>query len=615
MAKIKNKKSKLADSYAMIRKQKLNKKTFSPFEVHVNKTKQNVLGRKGKASHGLPGITRTKAINKRKNTLLLEYKVKDKDNIFLDRRIGEKNSGMSEEDKAMARFAAERIKAHKKKNIFNLNDEEVLTHRGQSLIDIEKYDNPRSDEDDYSDNENKTGKLDKKFVEDAHFGGGILSKPNSEMSRKDVINQLITESKKRKAERQKIREQTIDLTEKLDSEWHDLIPLVSSSKKAKEIVEEKSKADDYDIALRTLKYEARGMPTDKLKSEEEIIMKEKLALEKLEEERLARMKGFSDEAEFQKKHKSADDLDDFKIERIIDEPSDNENDDDKTKLIKLCNAEVAKNNNKIDNKKSILDQESYNNKTEQGNKKIDEDTEKEIEEEIEEDDGTEENTEEESDNLSDLKASDSSDSEEEIENEENKNIKNVITNFKIEDKILHKNSQITTENNVKTMVNSRTSIREAIIDKARQELPYTFTVPTTYKELQTLIKDYSPDYQSVIIERIIKCNQSKQSNENKEKLSNLFSFLLQYLNDHALTNNVEELTKFFQIFDRLCPHLYDLTHANPEATKNYIRDLLKEKHRVFEEKIKTYPKLDTVRIIHFKFNIILNIFIYYKDFG
>jgi len=161
-----------------------------------------------------PGVSRAKAINRRKQSLLQEYKLQNKDNVFLNKRIGE-NCAMSTEDKAMARFAKERMKAYKKESIFNLNDE-ILTHREQTLEEIEKFDDPRSD-DELSDTENVNGKLDKNFVE-THFGGGTLSKADSTLSRKDLIDQLIAESKKRKSEKQKIREQTIDLTEKLDSE-------------------------------------------------------------------------------------------------------------------------------------------------------------------------------------------------------------------------------------------------------------------------------------------------------------------------------------------------------------------------------------------------------------
>ncbi|KAJ8941564.1 hypothetical protein NQ318_011523 [Aromia moschata] len=57
-------------------------------------------------------------------------------------RIGEKNRNMTDEDKATARFTAVRLKAHNKKSIFNLADDEILTHRGQTLSEIEKFDDP-----------------------------------------------------------------------------------------------------------------------------------------------------------------------------------------------------------------------------------------------------------------------------------------------------------------------------------------------------------------------------------------------------------------------------------------------------------------------------------------
>jgi len=49
----------------------------------------------------------------RKKSLLLEYKLKDKSNKFVDRRIGEKNCAMTAEDRITARFTASRIKAQK----------------------------------------------------------------------------------------------------------------------------------------------------------------------------------------------------------------------------------------------------------------------------------------------------------------------------------------------------------------------------------------------------------------------------------------------------------------------------------------------------------------------
>ncbi|KAJ4444174.1 hypothetical protein ANN_05964 [Periplaneta americana] len=152
------KKKRLSDM--AIKSNSEKKKVLNPFEVHVNRQKYEVLGRKKKNDIGLPGVARAKAITKRKKTLLQEYRIKDKSNKFLDRRIGEKNSAMTAEDRIMARFTAERMKVHNKKTIFNLADDEILTHRGQTLSEIEKFDDPRSEDED----EEERGKLDAHFV-------------------------------------------------------------------------------------------------------------------------------------------------------------------------------------------------------------------------------------------------------------------------------------------------------------------------------------------------------------------------------------------------------------------------------------------------------------------
>lgn len=231
---------------------KTAKKNMNPFEVHINREKMKVLGRKLKNDRGIPGVSRAKAINKRKGTLLQEYKVLNKANKFTDKRIGEKNSSLTEEDRLMARFTAERVKAHKKKSIFNLADEEVLTHKGQTLSEIEKFEDITSDGEDSLDGDE--GRLDANFVEDAHFGGGILRKTGKEgaMTHKELIDQLIAESKKRKAEKQKVKEATLELTEKLDTEWKDLLPLVTTGKKSEEEALEKPKVDDFDKVTQLL---------------------------------------------------------------------------------------------------------------------------------------------------------------------------------------------------------------------------------------------------------------------------------------------------------------------------------------------------------------------------
>lgn len=289
--KVKNRKRVSVDQIQKKRQDQNAKKPLNPFEVHINKEKMRVLGKKLKNEKGLPGISRAKAIQKRKHTLLSEYKLQHKSNKFTDKRIGEKGHA-PQEDKIMARFAAIRAKAHNKKSIFNLADDEVLTHRGQTLSEIEKFDDPRSDNEE-SEDENQQGKLDSDFVKGAHFGGGILSNTGKEGARthKQLIEQLIEESKKRKAEKQKIKEATLELTDKLDSDWKDLVGLVNKNNK-KEENNEKPKLDDYDKVMRELRFEARGTVSDRLKTEDECAKEEQEKLEKLEQERLARMRGF-----------------------------------------------------------------------------------------------------------------------------------------------------------------------------------------------------------------------------------------------------------------------------------------------------------------------------------
>ncbi|KYM81735.1 Nucleolar protein 14, partial [Atta colombica] len=541
---VKTKKKNLSESV-----QQKNKKQLNPFEVHINRDKQNVLGRKNKNDHGLPGISRAKAINRRKQSLLQEYTLQNKNNIFLDKRIGEKNCSMSIEDKATARFAKERMKAYKKESIFNLNDE-ILTHRGQTLEEIEKFDDPRSD-DEFSDNENVSGKLDRNFVQEAHFGGGILSKADSALSRKDLIDQLIAESKKHKAEKQKIRKETIDLTEKLDSEWRDLLPVMSASKRSVEN-DETTKTDTYDIAVRQLKFEARGNPSEKLKSEEQIIQEEKEKLEKLEADRLARMKGFISDTGSQFRHKSADDLDDGFIMETI-EDTDNIIDD------------------------SIID----TNINEENNAEDDYDD-KQAENELE----------------------DTAD-EEIIKNintrKDSKDIKQINQSNKISHKSILKQSNDTHVQNSRDKIQQiRNDLlkRKEIMEKARNELSYAYNAPESFEELEKLLGHHNADYQSVIVDRIIKCNHWSLDGRNREKMSNLFVYLLQHINNCAFTESADDLIKCFQIFDRLCPYLYDLAHMNSENAKICIQEVIKEKYDKFEKNKTKYPGMDT--LIFFK---------------
>lgn len=130
-------------------------KRLNPFDVHVNKEKFKILGRICKHDRGMPGVSRAKALQKRTQTLGKQYAVKNKTNKFVDNRIGKHLSGDQLTESVMnARFLAEKLAQTKLKNKtekFNLNDDELLTHRGQTLEEIEQYRDERSDDEELDD--------------------------------------------------------------------------------------------------------------------------------------------------------------------------------------------------------------------------------------------------------------------------------------------------------------------------------------------------------------------------------------------------------------------------------------------------------------------------------
>lgn len=64
MAKTKKNRKNTVD---LIKKVSKKQTSQNPFEVHVNKSKFNILGQKSKNDVGLPGVSRSKAIQKVRN--------------------------------------------------------------------------------------------------------------------------------------------------------------------------------------------------------------------------------------------------------------------------------------------------------------------------------------------------------------------------------------------------------------------------------------------------------------------------------------------------------------------------------------------------------------------
>uniref|UniRef100_A0A8C7DC71 NOP14 nucleolar protein homolog (yeast) n=1 Tax=Oncorhynchus kisutch TaxID=8019 RepID=A0A8C7DC71_ONCKI len=301
------KKKNLADK---VRKTKTSTEIKNnPFEVKINRKKFDILGRKSKHDVGLPGVSRSKAINKRKETLLKEYKTKDKANKFIDKRFGEYDTKMDPEEKILQRFSMERQRTQDKKDMYNLNEEEELTHYGQSLSEMEKL-NDMVDSDDDAD---EKGVLSAELTA-SHFGGGGLLRRKTQgekdnggnqraKSRQELIEELILKSKQEKRERQNQKEESQVLTEKLDQDWKSIQGLLAHKNAPK--------LDEYDMMVRELGFEMKAQPSEKMKTPEEVAREERERLQKLEADRLRRMMGdVVEDCTKTQAHMSADDLND-----------------------------------------------------------------------------------------------------------------------------------------------------------------------------------------------------------------------------------------------------------------------------------------------------------------
>ncbi|NXV81750.1 NOP14 protein, partial [Atlantisia rogersi] len=486
----------------------------------------------------------------RTQTLLKEYKEREKTNVFKDKRFGEYNTKISPEEKMIRRFTLERQQNYGKKNIYNLNEDEELTHYGQSLAEIEKL-NDIIDSD--SDTEER-GTLSAELTA-AHFGGGggLLRKKTSSgqqdeeeekpKSRKELLEEMIAKSKQEKQERQTRRENALELTEKLDKDWKEIQTLIvhktpKSEKKDKEV--EKPKPDEYDMIVRELGFEMKAKPSERMKTEEELAKEEQARLQKLEADRLRRMRGTDEQATKKKpSHISADDLaDGF----ILDK-------DDRCLL-------------------------SYKD----GKMNIENEEEEEKDEEEVEEGETEEENEEESASEDEESAADShSDLESDLESEEE-----AAGNKEQKKQEINENKPA----NVKEI--------DPNMEADKSELPYTFAAPESYETFKSLLAGRTIEQQLTILERIQKCNHPSLAAGNKAKLEKLFGFLLEYIGELA-TLDLPEL----RTIDKLVQPLYNLCQMFPEAASDSIKFILRDAAHDMGEVIEVkgramLPGLDTL---------------------
>lgn len=151
-----------------------------------------------------------------------------------------------------------------------------FTHRGRPLLGVDDFqdDIEHSEEDDINnidpeDRDQHLGKLSDEMVMTMNFGGGrrppvpSMAQPGKpeEKTRKEVFEEIIAKSKAYKAARFEIREAAKELTDRLDSQFFDILPLLNMSKVKIATNEPAPELDGYEQIAAKLKETTKALPS------------------------------------------------------------------------------------------------------------------------------------------------------------------------------------------------------------------------------------------------------------------------------------------------------------------------------------------------------------------
>lgn len=252
---------------------------------------------------------------------------------ILDRRFGENDPTMTPEEKALERFVKEKQRGSKKGSLFDLEDveeDEQLTHFGESLSfnnlgrpdDFHEADLGHSDGDQPNGHtENRSRKrrslsdTDSPEQDAVEENGVRLERPQT---KKEVMEEVIAKSKLHKYERQQAKEDDDDLRAELDKGLPDLFALMRGNPRPPQHSaapptqtsdmnpdrmallngKDRAQADkEYDERLRQMAMDQRAKPTVRTLTDEEKLQQGAQRLKELEEKRLRRMRGGTEDSE------------------------------------------------------------------------------------------------------------------------------------------------------------------------------------------------------------------------------------------------------------------------------------------------------------------------------
>lgn len=532
----------------------LIKDAFNAFEIKSSKSKYEILGKKPKGLSGRPSLSKQIGLDNRKKTLLVEYRNRNRTGNVTDRRFGENDANMTPEEKMLERFKREKQKKTRNSSLFNLEDdaEEELTHFGQSLAEMDTFDDPI-----ITDDEEDKGVIDKDTVHKSHFGGfepKNSEDPNRVKSKSEIMKEVMAKSKFYKAERRKEKDADEQMRLELDDELADirglLVPANSATLKReplvpqsalfkKELVEESSNAgetmvpDDYDRHVREMALDIKAHATDRLKTEEEVALEEKAALEKAERHRIRRMNG-----------------------------EDSDTEDEAKVSYRTKNQRLAQGDDLED------DFEESSSK----NLGLGEGVQVRVINPSQNDPETNEETD-------DSGASGASGASSEDGSEESDETFDSIEDGSEESDLDHASDISMEETSSKSFIKTSTkqSLKPNVEDS--DEIPFTFPIPLTFEDLDKLVGGRPSKDHNVVIQRSRVLNHIKLLPENKEKMETFLSVLLEYLSCLCSSDYSSELINIY------CKHITEISVQIPDAAARSAIQFIRSSHSQYLEEL------------------------------
>lgn len=476
---------------------------------------------------------------------------------IIDRRFGENDPTMTPEEKMLERFTKEKQKRVRGGDIFNIDgDEDQLTHFGKSLggDDFDAGNEMMLSDDDMLEKRLKKRRLD----EDAETGSDPdeETRPERKKSKAEVMKEVIAKSKLHKYERQKAKEDDEEEREKLDAQMTDIWALLGRQQLSRisgpgtganmEPVPGRDEPKDesntninpdrlsqmegkedakYDSRVREMVFDKRSQPAERTKTAEEKVLEESERLRKLEEARQRRMRGDEDSED--------------------ERPEGDAGGDDELEFGDAAGYGLGRGipvavlpDRTGDNPDELLD----------GDYEVSEDGYVDVDE-----DGVV--------GGSGAESSDDFDQDEEVE---------AGSGDDEEDDFLA--DLIPSKNGPRDSVLELPKPRE---DSKADKLAFTFPCPQTHEEMLEITKDIPVTDVPTVVQRIRVLHHPKLHAENKTKLAEFSSVLLEHI---IYTANLAPASPPFAPLETLIRHLHALSKSYPERVAAAFRTHLTDLH-------------------------------------